>query len=86
VNDRLFISQKKSLDRINAYLFCSYNIISSLLKQFGLIIKHGKTEVFYFSRSYDFFNPPLLNLSCIGGHILYPKDLWRYPEFILDKK
>ena len=86
MNDRLFISQKKSLDRINTYLFCSYNMISFLLKQFGLIVKHGKTEVFYFSRSYGFFNSFLLDLSCIEGPILHPKDLWRYLEFIFDKK
>ena len=48
VNDRLFISQEKSLEKTNSYFFCSYNIISFLLEQFGLVIKHGKTENFTF--------------------------------------
>jgi len=33
-------------------LFCSYNIISFLFNQFGLIIEHRKSKVFYFSRLY----------------------------------
>jgi len=44
VDDRLFISQNKSLVVLNANLFCSYNIISSLLRKFGLTMKHGKIE------------------------------------------
>ena len=82
VDNRLFISQEKSLDKMNAYLFCSYNTISSLLEQFSLIIKHGKTEVYHFSRLHGLFNPPLLDLSYIGDPILLPKDFWKYLGFI----
>jgi len=32
VDDGLFISQEKSFDKMNAHLFCSYNIISFLLE------------------------------------------------------
>jgi len=53
VDNNLFISQEKSLEKSNSYLFCNYNIISSLLKQFGLIIEHKKTEIFHFSRLYS---------------------------------
>ena len=56
--------------------FCSYNIISSLLDQFGLVIEYGKTEVFHFSRSYGFFNSPLLDLSPIRGPVLFLKTTW----------
>ena len=49
---------EKSLEKINLFLFCSYNIVSSLLDQFSLIIEHGKTEVFHFSRS-----------QCCGNHL-----------------
>jgi len=59
----------------NANLFCSYNIISSLLLKCGLAIEHGKTDVFHFSRSYRVFNPPSLNLSSIGGPVLLPKEI-----------
>ena len=60
--------------------------MSSLLSKFGLIIEHGKTDVFHFSRAYRMFNPPLLDLSSIGGLVLLPKDTWRYLGFIFDHK
>ena len=86
INNGLFISQEKSFNKMNAYLFCSYNIISFLLEQFDLIIKYRKTEVFYFFRSYSFFNLFLLDLSYIRDLILHPKDLWKYLRFIFDRK
>ena len=73
VNDRLFISQKKSISHLNTKLFYSYNVISFLLMKFGLVVRHGKTEVFHFSRSHRAFNPPPLDLTPIGGLILLSK-------------
>ena len=58
----------------------------SLFSKFGLIIKHGKTDVFHFSRAHRAFNPLPLNLSSIGGPLLLPKDTWRYLGFIFDRK
>ena len=58
VDDGIFISQNKSLIVFNSHLFCSYHIMSSLLRQFRLIIKHGKMKVFHFSRSHRLFDPP----------------------------
>jgi len=86
VNDRLFISQERSFDNTNANLFYSYNIISSLLEQFGLIVKYRKTENFHFSRLYRIFNILPLNLSQIDGPILYFKDTWQYLGFIFNRK
>ena len=86
VDNGLFISQEKSFDKTNTHLFCSYNIISSLLEQFSLIIKYRKAEVFHFSRSHGLLDPPSLNLSHIGGPILCPKNSWKYLRFIFDKK
>ena len=77
---------RKSLEKTNLHLFCSYNIISLLLEYFGLVIEHGKSEVFHFSRSHEVFNPSLLDLSCFGGSILKPKDIWKYLGFIFNKK
>ena len=57
VDDGLFISQEKSLEKTNSHLFCSYNTIFSLLEQFRLVIEHRKSEVFHFSRSHGLFNP-----------------------------
>ena len=51
VDDGLIIAQDKSLDISNSHLFCSYNVLSKLLDNFGLIIKYAKTENFYFNRS-----------------------------------
>ena len=70
VDNELLIAQRKSLHLLNSILFCSYNIVSNLLLKFGLIVEHSKTEVFYFTGSHGSFNPPLLDLSSIGGPIL----------------
>ena len=86
VDDSLFISQKKSYKKSNAYLFCSYNIISTSFNQFRLIIEYSKLEVFYFSRSTRNFNLSPLNLSLLGGPILWLKDTWRYLGFIFNRK
>jgi len=40
VDNDLLISQEKSLNLSSAFLLCSYNIISNLLKHAGLSIKH----------------------------------------------
>ena len=74
------------MEKTNTHIFYSYNIIISLLEHFGLIIKHGKTEVFHFFRSQGLFDPSLLDLSSIGGLILYPKDSWKYLRYIIDRK
>ena len=73
INDGLFIAQGKFFSLSNSLLFYSYNIASNLLLKFGLTIKHSKTEVFYFSRLFGAFNPSPLDLSILGGPILYPK-------------
>ena len=86
VNDSLFISQNISWVVLNSHLFCSYHIMSSLLRQFGLIIKHGKTEVFYFSRLHSHFDYPSLNLSTLGSPILCSKETWHYLGFIFNRK
>ena len=74
VDDGLLVAQSKSLSLSNSLLFCSYNVVSNLFLKFGLIVKHSKTKVFHFSRLHGFFNPLPLNLSPIGGPILYPKE------------
>ena len=84
VDDGLIITQNKSILSSNSQLFCSYNILSNLLTDFGLVIKHGKTEIFHFNRSHGAFNPPPLNLTPLGGPILYPKDSWKYLGFFFD--
>jgi len=70
INNGLFIAQNKFLVVSNLNLFYSYHIMTSLLKKFSLIIEYGKTEVFHFSRLYNTFNPPLLDLIILGGSVL----------------
>ena len=48
VDNRLFITQSKSISTSNTNLFCSYNVISNLLTKFSLVMGHNKTEVFIF--------------------------------------
>jgi len=86
IDDKLFISQEKSFKKTNSHLFCSYNIISLLLEQFGLFIEHGKSEILYFSRLHSFFNLLLLDLGNFRGSILKPKDTWKYLGFIFNRK
>ena len=86
VDDGLLVVQSKFFSISNSLLFCSYNIVSSFLPRFGLIVEHSKTEVFHFTRLCGSFNPPPLNLSFIGGPILYPKDTWKYLGFIFNRK
>jgi len=70
VDNGIFISQEKTYEKSNTLLFYSYNIITSLFDQFGLIIEHGKSKVLYFSRLTKGFNPPSLDLSLLGGLFL----------------
>ena len=48
VDNNLLISQAKKFEKSNTSLFCSYSIISSLFKQFRLVIEHDKSKVFLF--------------------------------------
>ena len=86
VDDGLFISQSNSIDISNSCFYCSYNILTNLLEKFGLVVKHSKTEVFYFNRSHRVFNPPLLDLSSLGGNVLQPNNTWKYLGFIFNRK
>ena len=86
VDNGLFVSQSKYILHSNTNLFCSYNIILSILLKYGLIIKHGKTDVFYFTRSHRTYNPPPLDLTPIGGPLLLLKKTWRYLGFIFNCK
>ena len=74
VDDELIIAQNKSIPISNSQLFCSYNVLSNLFTDFGLVIEHGKTEIFHFNRLHGEFNPAPLDLTPLGGPILCPKD------------
>jgi len=86
IDNGLFISQDKLFHTLNSKLFYSYHIILLLLEQFGLIIEHEKTEVFYFSRVYEVFNLPSLDLTILEGFIFHSKETWHYLRFIFDRK
>jgi len=86
LDDGLFFSQDKSLTILNSHLSYSYHIMFLLLKQFGLVIKHGKIKVLHFSRTHRAFNSPLLDLTILEGLILYLKETWKYLGFIFNRK
>jgi len=86
IDNGLFIAQNKSLTISNSNLFCNYNIVSSILDRFGLILEHSKTEVFYFSRAQGAINSLPLDLLDIGSSILKPKNTWKYLGFIFNRK
>jgi len=86
VDNGLIIAQNNSILISNSQLFCSYNVLSNLLSDFSLVIEHGKTEIFHFNRLHRVFNPPLLDLSPLGGPILHLKNTWKYLGFLFDRK
>ena len=86
IDDGLLLTQSKSFQVSNAYLFSSYNITFNLLSKFGLLVKHSKTKIFHFSRAHGVFNPSPFNLSSLCSLMLYPKDIWKYLGFIFDRK
>ena len=86
VDDGLLISQSKSFYTSNSHFFCSYNVMTKLLEEFGLIVEYSKTEIFHFNRSHGIFNPSPLNLTHIGDTILQPKNICKYLGFIFDRK
>ena len=86
VDDGLFVSQSKSILHSNTNLFCSYNITSFILLKYSLIIEHGKTDIFHFSRLHGTFNPSPLDLTLISGPSLLLKETWKYLDFIFNCK
>ena len=86
VNNNLLITQNKSLSISNSFLFCSYQIIFSLFKKFSLKLEHSKTENFHFLHSTSPFNLPSLDLSLLDSSILQQRNIWKYLEFIFDRK
>jgi len=51
VDDGLLISQEKSYKLSSAFLLCSYNIMSKILSDAGLVMEHSKLEIFHFTQS-----------------------------------
>jgi len=86
IDNGLFITQHKFISVLNVNLYCSYNVISSLLIRFELVIKHGKTEVFHFSRSHGVFSPLPLDLTALKGSVLLSKTIWQYLSFYFNQK
>jgi len=73
-DDGLLISQKKSYALSSFFLLCSYNIMSKILLNAGLIIEHSKTKLFHFTRACHFPNL-FINLSFVGGPVISPKPI-----------
>jgi len=51
MDDSLLISQKKSYSLSFSFLLCSYNIMSKILIDAGLVMEHSKTKLFHFTRA-----------------------------------
>jgi len=50
-DNSLLISQEKSYFLFFFFFLCSYNIMSKILLDAGLVMEHSKTELFYFTRA-----------------------------------
>jgi len=49
VDDGLLISQEKSYELFSTFLFSSYNMISKIFSDVGLVMEQSKSEVFHFT-------------------------------------
>jgi len=80
VDDGLLASQRKTYNKTLLELSHSYSVIADLMGSFGLVMKHDKSEIFYFSRVHNNTNPEL-DLSAIGASIPSPRhtsDTWAF--------
>jgi len=59
--------------------------MSRILLDTGLVIEHSKTELFHFMRAQHLSNPSI-NLSPVGGSLIFPKLTWCYLGFYFDCK
>ena len=67
----------------------SFIVITSFLflfNWFDLVVKHDKSEVFYFLESTKNIYSLPLDLRSLKSSLLYLKDMWQYLEFFFDKK
>jgi len=85
MDNGLLISQKKSYELSSTFLLSSYNMISKIFSDAGLVMEHSKSEVFHFLRAHNPPNPSI-DLTSVGGPILRPKPIWRYLGFFFDRK
>ena len=85
IDNGLLISQEKSYELSSTFLLCSYNIMSRILFNTGLVMEHDKLEIFHFTCAQHPLNPPL-DLSSVGGPILTPKPIWQYLGFYFNRK
>jgi len=85
IDNGLLILQEKSYELSSTFLLSSYNIISKILSDAGLVMKHDKSEVFHFTRARNPPNPSI-NLTSVSGPVLHPKPIWRYLGFLFDYK
>jgi len=74
VDDGLLISQEKSYTLSSSFLLCSYNIISKILLDTGLVMEHNKTKILHFTRA-QYPPNPSIDLSSVGGPIISPKPI-----------
>jgi hypothetical protein len=86
VDDGTLIFQSKSWETNLCILKEAYSIMFNLFTEFGLVLEHDKSKLFYFSRkprdknlSLDLSYQPYTN-----GNPLKPKTYWRYLGFYFD--
>ena len=66
----------KLFEKSNVNIFCSYGTISSLFRQFRLVIKFNKSKVFHFSRATKKLNSLPLDLRLLEDTVLRQRDTW----------
>ena len=75
---------KKNLLRNLMLLFFVFS--TSFISYSNVLVLSQNMGIFYFSRLHKYSNFPPLNLSCLGGPVLCPKDNWKYLKSIFNIK
>ena len=86
VNDSTIIVWSKMWGANLAKLRSAYSVVFEPIQSLGLVLEHGKSEVFHFSRVSGDTNPPVdLSYAPFSGDLpLCSNTYWRYLDFFFD--
>jgi hypothetical protein len=82
VDDGTIITQSKSFSSNLELLKKAYWVVDDLLRSFGLVLEHDKSEIFHFTRAH---HDLLLSLALDASTRLVPKTFWCYLDFFFDR-
>jgi hypothetical protein len=82
VDDGTIITQSRSLSSNLEPLKKAYWVVNGLLRSFGLVLEHDKSEIFHFTKAHHDLLP---SLALDPSTRLVPKTFWCYLGFFFDR-